>query len=357
MPISTRFAIDYPLGSEAPDIDGDILKIVNALEALGAQYGQGTLAAQPVSTPGSPGKIGRFYIVTSGSPLGGLYYDHGTGWLHLNPDQTPAAGSVTVAMLAATLTGIGAKIPAGEITSSHIVDATIVAGDLANALKPSTGAGAGTEALRALGMGTALAMSQAEVDNFNMVGTLASRPAATAVVAGTQYFATDQVVDYVSDAAVWHRKGIPAGATLDWFNATVPNGWVEYNGANLPGSTGIYADLFLHLGSTLLRPDTRGRVTVGKGSHVDVDTVGENDGVGITNRRGTKHRHTPHSHDVLTIQSNYRNDAAGVNMVAFNSTPLTDEGVETGLRDGGSGVATDPLDGAAFIVCVKIAKL
>jgi hypothetical protein len=159
MPISPRFGIDYPLGTEVPDVDGDILKIVNALESLGAQYGMGTLANLPTSTPGSPGKVGRFYIVTSGTGLGQLHFDFGTGWIYLNPDQTPADGSVTVAKLAATLTGIGAKIPAGEITSSHIVDGTIVAGDIANALKPSAGAGASTEALRALGTaaGTALA--------------------------------------------------------------------------------------------------------------------------------------------------------------------------------------------------------
>lgn len=155
MPISSRFGIDHPLGTEAPDIDGDILKIVNALESLGAQYGQGTLAARPTSTPGSPGKQGRFYIVTSGAETGQLHYDHGTGWLHLNPDTGVTPDSITAVELAPNAV-TATELASGAVSvAAKIVDGIITAAKLVSGLKPSEGAGAGTEALRALGTGAA----------------------------------------------------------------------------------------------------------------------------------------------------------------------------------------------------------
>ena len=154
MPVSTRYGIDYPLGTEAPDIDGDILKVVNGIESLAAQFGQGTLAARPISTPGSPGKQGRFYVVNSGAELGQMFYDYGTGWIHLNPDQTPGANSITSAMIQDNAVG-SSEIAADAIGDSELADNVVSAAHLVNALKPSTGAGGATEALRALGTGAA----------------------------------------------------------------------------------------------------------------------------------------------------------------------------------------------------------
>lgn len=154
MPVSSRYGIDYPLGTELPDIDGDILKVVNGIESLAAQFGQGTLAARPVSTPGSPGKQGRFYVVNSGAELGQLFYDYGTGWLHLNPDQTPGANSITSAMIQDNAVG-ASEIADGSVGAAEIADGIITAAKLVSALKPSEGAGGGTEALRALGTGVA----------------------------------------------------------------------------------------------------------------------------------------------------------------------------------------------------------
>jgi len=116
-------------------------------------------------------------------------------------------------------------------------------------------------------------------------GGLATRPAANAVTAGSTFFASDQVVQYISDGAAWYRVGVPAGATMDWFkpDAAVPAGWVLYDGGNLPSTTGIYADLATHLGSAT-KPDTRGRSTVGLGTHGDVSGMGVNDGLAVGQR-------------------------------------------------------------------------
>jgi hypothetical protein len=150
MPVSSRFLIDYPLGTEAPDIDGDILKVVQGIEALAAQFGQGTLAARPVSTPGSPGKQGRIYVVTSGAELGQIHYDYGTGWLWLNNIPSIGADSITATELAANSVG-NSELAADSVGDSELADNVVAAHHLVNALKPSTGAGGGTEALRALG--------------------------------------------------------------------------------------------------------------------------------------------------------------------------------------------------------------
>lgn len=124
------------------------------------------------------------------------------------------------------------------------------------------------------------------------VDVLANRPSAASVAAGSTYFATDQVVQYVSTGATWIRTSAPAGATVGWYAvAAVPAGWVAYDGGNLSASTGIYADLYAHLGNTVVTPDTKGRMTVGQGSHADVATIGANDGLAVGTRT-PKHNST-----------------------------------------------------------------
>jgi hypothetical protein len=126
----------------------------------------------------------------------------------------------------------------------------------------------------------------------NGVGNLGAIPDPAATVAGSRYFASDQVVDYVCDGTRWIRVGTPAGATVSWYKPdnTAPPGWVKYDSSVLPASTGIYADLYAHLGTTTT-PDTRGRGEVGIGAHSDVDTIGKNEGEVVANRR-PKHKHT-----------------------------------------------------------------
>jgi microcystin-dependent protein len=352
MPTSARFGIDYPLGSEAPDIDGDILKIVNALESLGAQYGQGTLAARPVSTPGSPGKQGRFYIVTSGAETGQLHYDFGTGWLWLNNIPTIGPDTITNVEIA-PLTITSAELANGIIGSVQLADGNVTAAKLAAALKPSGGAGGGTEALRALGMGAGLALSQAQIANINMIGTLAARPTANTVVSGTKYFATDQVVEYISDGTNWHRVSAAAGTTTAWFrpDAAVPSGYVKYDGSNLPSSTGIYADLYGHLGG-LTTPNTKGRAIVGQDpADADFDVILE--------VRGAK-THTlsvaelaPHTHRLDNFQ--HSADNAGNSPTAIRDFASTPDQVGPQSVSTGGGAAHNNIQPS--IVAVYIAKL
>src|SRR6516225_5519067 len=151
MPTTTRAGLRYPLLTDTPDVPRDIGNIAADADAIFAIGQQGTLASRPTSTSGSPGKTARLYY---GTDTGHLYWDFGTGWSDIGPASTTIAdGSITggpaglgVKIAAATITHD--NIVAGTITTTEILDGTIAAADIAAALKPSGGAGSGTESLR-----------------------------------------------------------------------------------------------------------------------------------------------------------------------------------------------------------------
>jgi hypothetical protein len=222
-------------------------------------------------------------------------------------------------------------------------------------------------------------------------GPLASRPAANSLTAGSSYFATDQVAQFVTDGTTWTRCTVPAGTTVDWFkpDGAPPVGWVLYDGTNLPGSTGIYADLYAHLGNSLTKPDTRGRHTVGLGSHADVNSIGLNDGVALANRTPKHnssvggltlpaHSHTVsdpgHSHSMgppaptalvntgspwsIVTGSGGWNSASHTHTINTAYTGISISGGGGGALNGQVGPGgTRPIDSGAYIVCAKIGKL
>ena len=421
MPTTTRAGLRYPLLTDTPDVPRDIGNIAADADAIFAIGQQGTLASRPTSTSGSPGKTARLYY---GTDTGHLYWDFGTGWSDIGPASTAIAdGSITggpaglgVKIAAATITHD--NIVAGTITTTEILDGTIAAADIAAALKPSGGAGSGTESLRALGTaaGTAAAGTHASqhsrtgadplvISTFVSSGTLASRPSTSlvagmvytatdvnggtsymytgsawiqmgsgATIAGTtitqgvlasrpaaagnsgnMYYATDQDVMYLSNGTVWSRvNSIPAGATMMWYNAVAPTGWVAYNGGTLAGSTGIYADLYTHLGSTTTLPDFRGRMPVGLGTHTDVNNIGLNEGIAagsVGNRR------VKHNHPTLTAQKT-SNANEGNGTTVFVMKDGTTENTQTTTPPMTIGPQTAaPSDGPAFLTVVMIAHL
>lgn len=191
-------------------------------------------------------------------------------------------------------------------------------------------------------------------------GTLSLRPAASAMP-HSFYYATDQAVLYFSDGTSWYRQGLPAGATTYLFGAaaSVPTGWIRYDGTNLPGSTGIYADLYAHLGNTLALPDTRSRMPLDQGTNPAVTTIGANEGVPVANRR-PQHRHTPHAHgpsgwsafEALSGSGSLTANATGGGSYGSFGTTTSTTSV-----DGGSGNSNDSLDTSPYIVGLLIAKL
>jgi microcystin-dependent protein len=111
--------------------------------------------------------------------------------------------------------------------------------------------------------------------------------------------AADGGIDVAQLSAAILDKFIPIGASLEWEGASDPTGgnFLIENGRAVSRTT--YATLFAILGTkhgagdgstTFNLPDSRGRVVVGMGTHAEVDTIGENDGLAVGSRR-IKHSH------------------------------------------------------------------
>jgi len=183
---------------------------------------------------------------------------------------------------------------------------------------------------------------------MSLSGVLADRPAATAVADGTHYFATDQYVDYVEVGNAWVRVSPPAGFGGFWFGSVAPAGYVIYNGAALPATDGIYADLYAHLGAGIL-PDTRGRMLVGLGTHADVSAIGASDGLATVGSRRPKHKHT-----ITNLQTGLISTGGGT-VAGGGGGTYTDQPIGGAFQVGPQ--TNSPTDSAAYITCAWIAKL
>lgn len=188
---TTRLAIPTPSAGDSANAPVQLLAMATILDAAGL-WGQGLLSARGAAT----GIQGRFYWATDTQLL---YINTGTAWVAIGPAGL-GADSITTAMLQA-LSVTTAKLADGSVTTVKIADANVTAAKIAAlaidttkiaaALKPTGGAGAGTESLRALGTtaGTALA-GDAAVATPVTAATSASRTngqtyTITAPVAGT----------------------------------------------------------------------------------------------------------------------------------------------------------------------------
>ena len=131
---------------------------------------------------------------------------------------------------------------------------------------------------------------------------------------------------------------LPVGSIVDYGGSADPDAhWMICDGRTI--SQAAYPVLFGVIGHTyapdpgggnFIIPDFRGRMSVGKGTHADVDTLGENDGAALASRR-PKHAHG-HS---LTLPNHVHGGDAGSNIaesVSFGST------VNSASVDGGDDI-------------------
>jgi microcystin-dependent protein len=132
---------------------------------------------------------------------------------------------------------------------------------------------------------------------------------------------------------------VPPGSVQPYAGATAPLGWLLCNGD--PVSRTTYGGLFAVIGTTYGTgdgsttfnvPDVQGRGLVGKGTHADVDTLGENDGVAAASRT-PKHQHT--------------GSPSGQNVQDVTGSPVA---------TGGPGVITTSLNAAPYLVLNYIIK-
>lgn len=155
---------------------------------------------------------------------------------------------------------------------------------------------------------------------------------------------------------------LPPGLVMQYGGSNAPTGWILCDGSAISRTT--YSDLFTAIstnygdgdGSTTFNvPDLRGRVPVGyaaSGGHVDVSTLGNNDGVAEAYRR-PKHRHTAHSH---SQDGNTALDEHGGSWNTGNTGTGYTLGGTTATADGGSGNANDSTDAPAYLVMNYIIK-
>jgi len=99
----------------------------------------------------------------------------------------------------------------------------------------------------------------------------------------------------ISGAGTGSLGIFPAGIILPWGADASPTGALLCDGASYPTASqqrlfNVIQYRYGGSGSTFNVPDMRGRVPVGKGPHVDHDTLGDSDGLAATQRRA-RHAH------------------------------------------------------------------
>jgi microcystin-dependent protein len=160
----------------------------------------------------------------------------------------------------------------------------------------------------------------------------------------------------------------PTGVLLPFAADAAPSGWLICDGTALSRTT--YARLFAVIGTaygsgdgtaTFNLPDLRGRVPVGKGSHADVSTLGNNDGVAAASR-SPRHNSThnltlpDHQHNLqlgqgggfITITGNSTGPAPIITTGSVTSFPAINGSVGPG--------GARPVDTPAYVVTNYIIK-
>lgn len=133
---------------------------------------------------------------------------------------------------------------------------------------------------------------------------------------------------------------LPSGTILSFGGAAAPSGWLLCDGSAI--SRAAYSTLFGVIGTaygagdgstTFNVPDLRGRVPVGKGTHTDVSTLGNNDGVALANR-SPKHNST--NGVTLTGSVSKTGGASLTGSIANGTLALSDPHHHHGLNGSGS---------------------
>ena len=98
----------------------------------------------------------------------------------------------------------------------------------------------------------------------------------------------------------------PVGTIVDYIGTTAPSGWAVLDGSTITNGQTLYPTLWAVLpstfksGTSIVLPDTRGRVAVGRNpSDTDFDNVGDTGGaktVTLTSAEMPSHNHTQNAH-------------------------------------------------------------
>jgi microcystin-dependent protein len=151
---------------------------------------------------------------------------------------------------------------------------------------------------------------------------------------------------------------IPGEARM-WFSNTPPSGWAICDGSTITNAQTNNPALWANIdaawksGSDIILPDLRGRVPVGKGTHTDVSTLGNNDGLATGSRRPA-HKHTAGlgtlatGNDTPDHAHTFTIDAGGAGGAIARSTVAGGAQVGQGTS-GASARHTHPVTGAPTV--------
>lgn len=164
MPTTPRLALPAPVNADAVAVPADILALAAALDGVAVAFDSGTLAGRPAA-----GTEGRLWYSTN---TGVLSWDTGATWIDVNPTGVVdgPAGSGTLRTLGTGALQAAAGNDARLSDQRTPTDGSVTAAKVANALKPSAGAGGGTEALRALGTAAGQAAAGAHASQHGPLG-------------------------------------------------------------------------------------------------------------------------------------------------------------------------------------------
>lgn len=158
MPTTARLGLVTPALSGAADVPADLLAHATALDAL-TDYRKTTAALRPAN----PGHEAVWHWATDTHKIS--FWD-GAAWWDIGPN-TVGTDTITANEIAANAVGSSeladnsvdtAAIQNLAVTNGKLATGAVDALIIAATLKPSGGAGAGTEALRALGLAAGTAM-------------------------------------------------------------------------------------------------------------------------------------------------------------------------------------------------------
>lgn len=287
---STKWGIVEPVAArtDAADVPLYVRNIVAALEAKGVQYGKGTLAVRPAA-----GIEGRIYETTDETPHK-VYFDNGTTWDEIGALTSGAVGTTQLADNAVTLAKMAddsvgaAEIVADSIGPSELAPQAVTVTEISDTLKPTAGAGATVESLRALGTAAGRAAP----------GIHAPQHAS----GGADPLTVTQAMLDATFAALLPQTGDIKMVGYDVVAGTSePAGWLLCDGRSLPTASNVA--LFNKIGyahggsgANFNLPDFRGRSPMGKGqgSGMTLRNVGQT--LGEENHVISLAEMWPHSH-------------------------------------------------------------
>lgn len=139
-----------------------------------------------------------------------------------------------------------------------------------------------------------------DLDNSNLSAS------ANIPVSKIQSGATGQYVRVVGGLASWQTVSTPivftTGTIFPYAGSSAPTNWYLCDGASIatadaPALFALIGYTFGGGGANFNVPDLRGRVPFGKGSHLSVDTIGDNDGIAEASRSPKVN----HGHSLSTV--------------------------------------------------------